>query len=183
MSTLAVLMASIFFFQFATTQHHSRPHESLTEIVDSLGYHGGGNAEGKLEILSRSSPDTVFPLLIGQLSLITDATEMSEFALDSLERDSHIIWCIRALRYLTDSTMSATTTYTFGKNEDVRTNMLAASRRGRVRFFGEWMSRAWIFIAPLDAQKTIIEEWKNWYSQNRTRLRYHLAKAGDEWYF
>lgn len=49
-------------------------------------------------------------------------------------------------------------------------------------FFGVWMSRDVIYVAPKDALEGIIERWRTWLQAGGARYPYPL---GDdmEWYF
>jgi hypothetical protein len=51
-----------------------------------------------------------------------------------------------------------------------------------VSFFGVWMSRDRVYVAPKDAQERIVRQWTDWYRTEGGRFAYPPAKDGD-WYF
>ena len=55
---------------------------------------------------------------------------------------------------------------------------------GTVKFFGVWMSRDSLYIAPRDAQEQIIRKWKRWYETKGVSFAYPPFKNDpDIWYF
>ena len=54
----------------------------------------------------------------------------------------------------------------------------------QVHFFGVWMSRDSLYIAPRDAQLKIIQMWKRWYETDGKTFAYPAFKDDpDIWYF
>jgi hypothetical protein len=104
----------------------------------------------------------------------------------------HVVWCIRALRYITGGLdFRAATAHHFGTSEIERNREWFVGgeqfRKDRtVCFFGVWMSRDSTYIAPHDAQIEIIREWRAWYEQHGKTFSY-VDQARDQppevWYF
>ena len=92
----------------------------------------------------------------------------------------HVVWCIRALRSLTGLDFRGVTREKL--NEDER-QFLRVGKDGSVKFFGTWMSRDLVWVAPEDAQKQIIVRWKNWFKKEGARHSYINDEHMDNWYF
>jgi hypothetical protein len=96
----------------------------------------------------------------------------------------HVIWAIRALRYLTGKNFRAPTAHVFGRGEDERVRVdLLKKDADTVAFFATWMSRDSVYIAPADAQKRIIEAWQRWFSEQDQNWRPIPEPSIDDWYF
>ena len=97
-------------------------------------------------------------------------------------RDS--VWAVRALRYLTGKDFRAPTTHVFGRDEDERTReQLLKKEHETVTFFATWMSRDSVYIAPADAQRTIIEAWRRWFFEQDENWKPIPGPSIDDWYF
>lgn len=90
-----------------------------------------------------------------------------------------VVWHIRALRFLTGLDFKARTDGRLTADEK---NFLIAEQR-RVKFFGTWMSRDIVFVAPRDAQVRIIRQWRAWFARNGKTHTYVGAPPLDDWYF
>ena len=83
-----------------------------------------------------------------------------------------VVWNIRALRSLTGLNFRGTTRADLTRDEahfldhDPKTD--------EVNFFGTWMSRDRVWVAPLDAQTTIIKKWKSWFRKDGQNI--HLRE-------
>jgi hypothetical protein len=82
---------------------------------------------------------------------------------------------LRALRYLTGQEFKASTTlplaqpvdeflgssetFLFGSNHP-------ADLKALIPFAREWPSRGCVYLAPKDAQATIIQQWQDWFSEH-----------------
>jgi hypothetical protein len=116
------------------------------------------------------------------------------------EQDKHVdtmrvIWALCAVRYLTDGhDFRAPTAENPAKWDELRRGWLLRDEAGvpmknwkpadGVRFFGTWMSRDSVFIAPRDAQERIIAKWRVWYrSTGSRRFRFKTCDSVDRWYF
>jgi hypothetical protein len=52
-----------------------------------------------------------------------------------------------------------------------------------VAFFGTWMSRDSVYLAPVDAQKQIIAEWLAWFRQHADDWQMPPKPPDiDDWY-
>jgi hypothetical protein len=92
----------------------------------------------------------------------------------------HVVWCIRALRSLTALDFRGVTRMKL--NDDER-QFLVLGKDKRVRFFGTWMSRDLVWVAPEDAQRQIISRWKDWFKKNGAGYSYKNDEHVDNWYF
>jgi hypothetical protein len=54
---------------------------------------------------------------------------------------------------------------------------------GSVEFFGTWMSRDRVWVAPEDAQNEIIRQWKQWFARHGNSHRYESNRRVESWYF
>ena len=100
------------------------------------------------------------------------------------QESMRVIWCIRALRYITNGKdFKAETNYVFKKNEEDRKYWLTLEDKNRLPFFSTWMSRDIEYIAPVDVQENIIESWKRWYRNEGAIYKYSPAQYVDDWYF
>jgi len=96
----------------------------------------------------------------------------------------HVIWSIRALRYLTGGLdFTGRTEYKFKESEKQRKYFLTQKGVEQLPFFSVWMSRDAIYIAPPDAQTEIIDKWLRWYSENGETFHYEPSQSIDQWYF
>jgi hypothetical protein len=102
----------------------------------------------------------------------------------------HVGWSLRALRSLTGGMeFRAKTSHKFGDTviERNRQEFIGGKQfatDGTVRFFGVWMSRDSLYLAPQDAQRKIIQMWKSWYdSQGKDFVYAPFKDDPDSWYF
>jgi hypothetical protein len=96
----------------------------------------------------------------------------------------HVMWCFRALYYLTGQKILAYSSYKLTDSEyDTNRSGLAVRDNGKWAFFTEWMSRGTVYFAPIDAQEKIIRDWKIWAKQNLDSYSFPQNVAFDEWYF
>jgi hypothetical protein len=130
-------------------------------------------------------------LLVQELQPVTGVRILAdEHYLPRWRRTEHVVWCLRALRGLTGGLdFRAKTKHEFGDTE-VETNREWFTggeqfpKDGTVHFFGVWMSRDSLYIAPRDAQLKIIQMWKNWYETEGRNFAYPPFKNDpDIWYF
>lgn len=132
----------------------------VEDIVKELGR--SENSIDKVKELSQHSEQAI-PLLIEELRPLKEARILSE---ENKPEAEHVLWCIRALRFLTGGVdFCATTTHRFAEN-DIEKNRKywLQFRHGKcLTFFALWPSRVSTYIAPLDVQEKIIGKWKAWY--------------------
>lgn len=91
-----------------------------------------------------------------------------------------VVWYIRALRFLTKLDFKARTD---GRLTDDEKNFLVYDDERQVKFFGTWMSRDIVFVAPKDAQGKIIRQWRDWFTMNGKTHNYSDSTPLDDWYF
>ncbi len=154
-------------------------HPSIADAVKSLG------PETTIEHLKilRRNPKLAVGLLVKQLEVISEKKILSGDR-QAYPREMRVVWSIRALRYLTSLDFKGNTDYRFEKNEDKdRTQFLHMSQDGRVAFFGMWMSRDSIYIAPKDAQQEIIKKWNEWTASTLNDYKFPVPRDIDFWYF
>jgi len=87
----------------------------------------------------------------------------------------HVLWSIRALRYITGGKdFCAPTKWKAGSayEEGIRSYWLHFSSKRCVTFFATWPSRGRTYIAPEDAQKEIIAKWKRWFAAKGASFDY-----------
>lgn len=154
--------------------------DSIANLVTSLGINDSTYVYSKLDQL-KSQPDSAVGLLIGQLVPITDATRIPQAKFDVYRNDLHVIWCIRALRYLTGVSFEAPTQHKFSGRDKVRAYLLSDGQR--LSFFAVRMAANVIYIAPVDVQKKVIKEWENWYRQNRGHIEVKANPDFNDWFF
>ncbi|HEY9164686.1 MAG TPA: hypothetical protein VIS48_00845 [Candidatus Kryptonia bacterium] len=153
----------------------------LTITVQSLGINDSSYVYNKLAML-RNEPDSSIQLLIAELSPINSVTRISPEEYDRHLKEVHIIWCIRALRYLTGLDFTARTQHKFAKAEKERSYFLR-DKNGQVAFFADRMSHDVLYIAPPDAQSQIISKWKAWYRKHSGHVHLNKKTDFDNWYF
>ena len=138
------------------------PAVGLAQVVDRLGTAGNSDASD-VAMLART-PSMSTKLLIESLRTIDDSEETAKR--DSPQTE-HVLWLIRALRFITGGVdQCATSNHQFGSSEEEkhREYWLTFGHGNCLTFFALWPSRDRIFIAPNDAQQKIITAWKHWYA-------------------
>jgi hypothetical protein len=131
----------------------------------------------------RKKPSEAAACLIHQLRVV-DVTVLRPDERSRRPEDFRTIWSIRALRYLTGGKDFCAPTAHFDELDKDRQQFLTI-RCGPgpdVSFFGVWMSRDVIYVAPEDAQEKIIQQWLNWYETEGIRYSYPPTRDVD-WYF
>jgi hypothetical protein len=93
----------------------------------------------------------------------------------------HVVWNIRALRSLTGLDFRGSTQADLTEDE---AHFLGHSpRTDEVEFFGTWMSRDRVWVAPVDAQTAIINKWRKWFREHGDNFKYMNDRNFDNWYF
>lgn len=90
------------------------------------------------------------------------------------------VWVIRALRSLTGLDFRATTIAKLSSDE---AHFLNLNKHNQIEFFGTWMSRDRVWVAPEDAQTAIIKQWRDWFTQHGHNHKYVNDTNFDDWYF
>ncbi len=154
----------------------------VTTIVKTLGMNDSAKIYDKLAILEKASPDSSVKLLIAQLAPIKGITKIFPEEFSKYPKDLHVIWCIRALRYLTGLDFTAATKHVFRKDDSVRSQLLRV-RGDQLSFFAVRMAHDVIYIAPIDTQEKIIMKWEKWYNDNIGRMKVVEPRDFNDWYF
>lgn len=164
---------------------------SLATVVSDLGKDGKdlGDLE-RIKFLARQ-PAEAARLLVQELHPVRGVRILgNEHYLRQWRETEHVVWCLRALRSLTGGMdFRAKTTHEFGdteveENREWFTGGEQFPKDGTVHFFGVWMSRDSLYIAPKDAQLRIIQMWKSWYEAKGKNFAYPPFKDDpDIWYF
>jgi hypothetical protein len=176
---------------------HSQDHETesripegmpLARVVRELGK--DDSDLGRMKFLAQQ-PAESSRLLIQELRPVAGVRILGgEHYLPRWRETEHVIWCVRALRSLTGGLdFRAKTAHDFGDTEVERNREWFIGgeqfrKDGTVNFFGVWMSRDSLYIAPRDAQVKIIQMWRSWYETKGRNFAYPPFKEDpDIWYF
>ncbi|MEP7355478.1 MAG: hypothetical protein ABI824_19790 [Acidobacteriota bacterium] len=152
---------------------------SVEDLVKELGQSDGSDVQRVQQLAER--PALAAKLLISQLHLVKPARVLAS----EKDRDTeHVLWSIRALRYLTGGKdFCAATSYRFGSSElEVnRKYWLMLDGRTCLPFFAMWPSRGSDYIAPADVQTKIIDQWRKWFAKEGASFVYRpLAGPGQQ---
>jgi hypothetical protein len=156
-----------------------QPSRTVSDLVDSLG------PDTRPEDLKplRQNGRAAVTLLIATLQPIPEEKVLQEHQ-NAHRETMHVVWALRALRYLTGQDFRAPTAHVFGDAEDERTRAeLLKKDDATVPFFATWMSRDSVYIAPVDAQRAIIEAWRRWLSQLDENWTPISEPGINDWYF
>jgi hypothetical protein len=130
----------------------------------------------------RKKPSDAVACLIDVLRVV-DATSLRPEEKASRRDDFRVVWAIRALRYLTGKEFCGAAAHFDALEEDRRQFLTIKCGPGAVvSFFGVWMSRDVVYLAPREAQEEIIQEWIRWYETQGSTYSYPVANDAD-WYF
>jgi hypothetical protein len=130
-------------------------------------------------------PSVAVGCLIKELHTVNEVKMLS----GELEKPEHketdrVVWCIRALRYITGKDFRGKTTHQFRKDEEERKYWVTLeSPKGRLRFFCVHMAVNSTYFAPKDAQQSIIDQWKKWYRREGEKASYNPVLEFNDWYF
>jgi hypothetical protein len=119
------------------------------------------------------TPAVSAKLLIADLHTIPDSKHAAKAA---AYRTEHTIWEIRALRFMTGGKdFCVASHHVFGNSEEEqnRKYWLTFDHPDCLAFFSLWPSHGREYIAPVDAQRSIISEWKKWYQSVGEKFAYH----------
>jgi hypothetical protein len=154
---------------------------TLAQRVARLGADGNDDIVDVKELAK--NPRVGAGLLIADLHTIPDSEKAAKQDSTSME---HVLWIIRALRYVTGGMdFCATSEHRFGSSEEERNRKywLTLDHKECLAFFAIWPSRDRTYIAPVDAQKKIIVQWKEWYATSSTTFEYKPLQdpAPEKW--
>ena len=153
-----------------STASGSAPPSDVASILKALG-------EGTSEIVQiqalAKSPDESIPLLINELHVVPSRSLLNGQHPFKVE---HVLWCVRALRFMTGGRdFCAPTSHVFGSSEVEQNRKYWLEFRYRascLTFFAIWPSRISTYIAPVDAQRRIIQQWREWYRNEGRKTSY-----------
>jgi hypothetical protein len=142
---------------------------ALSSEVRNLGQ---GQDDFKIVESLAKTPRITTELLIRELHLIHESRILNGQEKPEAE---HVLWCIRALRYVTGGKdFCAKTNHKYGNSEEEQNRKYWVYFRYKncASFFAIWPSRASEYIAPEDAQISIIQQWKNWFANEGADFDY-----------
>ena len=143
---------------------------TLAQRVARLGTHGNDDVSDVKQLAM--SPRASAELLITGLHVVPDSERFAKEDNSSME---HVLWLIRALRFVTGNMdFCARSKHVFGNSEEEKNRRywLTLHQKNCLAFFGYWMSRDRTYIAPTDAQESIISQWRHWYATNGANFEY-----------
>ena len=159
----------------------------LAKVVHELGR--DDNDLERIKYLAMQPAESA-GLLVQELHPVTGVRILGdEHYLPKWRRTEPVIWCLRALRALTgDLDFRAKRSYVFGdteveRNREYFTGGEQFPKDGTVHFFGVWMSRDSLYIAPPDAQLKIIQMWKSWFQTKGKTFVYPPFKGDPGIYY
>jgi len=175
--TFSVILAVGLCALTASARGYSVQEASLDKMVQRLGLPGNRDLADVRKLAE--TPNASVGLLVSQLHTVSNP-QRTVIGYGSADVN-HLIWVIGALRYITGGMdFCAPTSHRFGKSgeEAYRSYWLHFANKSCVTFFAVWPSRGRNYFAPLDAQKTIIRAWQQWYAREGSRYDYKpLVKA------
>lgn len=156
--------------------------ERVQKLVERLGYDESANHLDDLKCLA-DYPAESAGLLIAQLHTVVESKIRPED--DSKHQSSmHVIWSIRALRYITGGMdFTSKTSVPMSKLGKPYWSLLTVRNKKELTFFGTRMSHDTVYLAPRDVQLNVIKKWQDWYAVNGQSFAYKSAKESMDWYF
>ena len=129
----------------------------IKAAIARLGEGTDKNGIVKFEVLYKN-PRRSTELLVSSLKPVRRGQYLSN-------NHPQVVWNIRALRSLTGLDFRAPTRVDL--SEDEAHFLDHDAKTDEVLFFGTWMSRDRVWVAPLDAQTAIIGKWQKWAHPSR----------------
>ncbi len=160
------------------------PRSDAAAVIEGLGVTpiSTRTAERQFEVLARAPAVSACHLV--QEIVVVRATTIRPDDYAAYAHEMHVIWCLRALRFLTNGLVfKATTRENPAGWDETRRDLLSPDSTKRVPFFSVWMSHDIVFVAPEDAQDDIIRQWEEWYQRRGATFPYKNATSVDDWYF
>jgi len=173
-----LILAAIIVASSASGQDAS----GVSAQIKKLGWGSGEDVDAIVRELAKT-PERSAELLIKELHPVTDARVVPYTSRPATE---HILDCIRALRFVTGGKdFCGKTNHHFGKSEleQNRKYWLFNKDKTCVPFFATWPSRGSDYVAPVDAQKEIIKQWKDWFAREGQTFVYKPFQnpTPDQW--
>jgi hypothetical protein len=147
--------------------------EEIRAAIAKLGEGTDQNGFARFEILYRN-PRRSAQLLISSLTPVRHGQYLTG-------KHPQVVWDIRALRSLTGLDFRGPTEA--GLTQEEAHFLDHDPKTGGVEFFGTWMSRDRVWVAPVDAQAAIIKRWREWFREHGETFTYVNDKNFDHWYF
>lgn len=160
----------------------------LVKIVKNLG-----RSEGYETDVSRHAKDfyrlnmnrnDAIKILLSELKPIREKVILIEQKAHSVE-GLHIVWCIRALRFLNGCTF-----FTEEAKEDrytdedqIRILLLMQKKANKYTFFATSAIHDKIYVAPIYAQESIIKQWNDWFKKYSGQLKNENCRDAIVWYY
>jgi len=186
----AIITCLLLFAGCAGPDHGKPPsgQEGAVQIINQLGRNSNPNLAYKanLQMLKQlaACPQEAVKILVNEIKPVNIVKLDNPSNNAKLNADAHhVLWCFRALYYLTGHTILAESSYKFTDSEldHNRSGLIIAG--GKYAFFVEWMSRGTVYFAPEDAQAAIIQKWKMWAEQNVASYHFPENVNFNNWYF
>lgn len=182
---IKALLFLYFLFVFNGYAHAAQSDNELDDRILKFGLQIESNQAlmNDLDAFAKT-PSLSVRLFIKEIHAITETVIVpSDTDMDIHKSSMHVIWCIRALRYLTGENFTGRTEHKFDKKEKDRKYWLTIHNKTDLPFFSVWMSRDVIYIAPPDVQAQVIKKWEAWYSRFGETHTYEPKKDIAEWYY
>ena len=154
----------------------AQPAPTDAQIRAAIGRLGVGTDEkgfAEFEVLYKS-PRRSAEILIASLKPVRRGQYIGG-------KHPQVVWNLRALRSLTGLDFRAATEADL--TEDEAHFLRHDPKTDEVHFFGTWMSRDRVWVAPLGAQRAIIGKWREWLEKNGKTFTYVNDRNFDNWYF
>lgn len=158
---------------FALPTQGAKRQPSTQDKIQACVSHLSSESERRCFDLFYSDPQLATELLIAELEPARPGHYLSG-------KHPKSVWIVRALRSLTGLEFRAPTSAHLSANE---AHFLGLDKRRTVTFFGTWMSRDSVWVAPEDAQIAIIKQWREWFTRNGQHYRYVNDRDVNDWYF
>ena len=159
-----VFLISVFFFGCSAPSEKEQIKHTVKTFMTETGYLD--EFEKEMKILYKN-PKLAVALLIEELHVVNN-NKIDGGAIGAPKINPytyHVIACIRGLRHLTGKNFFAPTKEKI-TDERRRGHLYLDDETEKVMpFFMTHMSTCMVFIAPKDAQESIINQWKEWYKK------------------
>jgi len=180
MRRLLLFAATFVFLTVGVAMSRARA-DGLRDVVRTLGIDDSSEVYEKLTFLE-TDPDSAAKYLVAELKPIRSVVRIPPEQAQEYKSEVHVIWCIRALRYLFGIEFTARTRHKFKPDEKERLSEIRFGG-GEFAFFGVRMSHDVIYIAPVDTQVEIIREWNDWCAKTSHKVTSDRMKDFLDWYF
>ncbi len=191
----------------ATAQEVGERAPYLPKLVQSLGINadkeGWPDPVDVIEVQLAEHPRQAVKLLVRELHTVPlRAIHDPESEEGIVQQSLHVVWCLRALTYLTGREFKARTTeqiiithdsISIDSDEELESLDQVVQLYGRyptnsqtkvpIPFCREWMTHRKVLFAPVDAQVKIIKAWNQWQKRNGDTFRPAKGVNRKKWLF